>query len=197
VGKRSDFERVERDFYPTPFSAVVPLSAHLTDVRGFAEPCCGDGQLIASLESLGHNCNFASDISPEGDAFWFAHTRNGLSLEKRELVGCSHIITNPPWPAKHGRGEPTLGLIRHFSKLRPTWLLLSADFAHHGYANEVLAYCAKIVSIGRVKWIEGSENTGKDNCAWYLFDAKYTGKPAFYGRDATAPVYGGDLKELL
>jgi hypothetical protein len=27
-----------------------------------------------------------------------------------------------------------------------------------------------IVSIGRVRWIEGSKNDGKDNCAWYLFD---------------------------
>ena len=26
MGKRSDFERVERDFYPTPYEAVLPLT---------------------------------------------------------------------------------------------------------------------------------------------------------------------------
>lgn len=30
----------------------------------------------------------------------------------------------------------------------------------------------KIVSVGRVKWIEDSPHTGKDDCAWYMFDAE-------------------------
>jgi hypothetical protein len=39
-----------------------------------------------------------------------------------------------------------------------------------------------IVSVGRVKWIEGSKNTGKDNCAWYLFDLKNKTATEFFGR---------------
>ena len=47
-----------------------------------------------------------------------------------------------------------------------------------------MTYCSKVVSIGRVKWIEGSKGVGKDNCCWYLFDAfKEDMKPTeFYGR---------------
>ena len=31
------------------------------------------------------------------------------------------------------------------------------------------------------KWVEGSKNTGKDNCCWYLFD-RDAGVTKFYGR---------------
>src|SRR5436190_21990440 len=53
MGKRSAFERREGDFYPTPRAAVLPLIPHLRGVRTFAEPCCGDGDLVRHLESFG------------------------------------------------------------------------------------------------------------------------------------------------
>ena len=53
MGKRSEFERVPRDFYPTPYSAVEPLIAHLPEWYTFMEPCAGDGRLIDDLESNG------------------------------------------------------------------------------------------------------------------------------------------------
>ena len=37
VGKRSEFERIPRDFYPTPYSAVEPLIAHLPEWYTFME----------------------------------------------------------------------------------------------------------------------------------------------------------------
>ena len=53
MGKRSEFERIPRDFYPTPYSAVEPLIAHLPEWYTFMEPCAGDGRLIDHLESNG------------------------------------------------------------------------------------------------------------------------------------------------
>ena len=38
MGKRSDFERIPRDYYPTPYSAVEPLLPHLPENFTFAEP---------------------------------------------------------------------------------------------------------------------------------------------------------------
>jgi len=52
---------------------------------------------------------------------------------------------------------------------------------HTKQSIEYIKYCHKIVSIGRVKWIEGSKSTGKDNCAWYLFD-KEESQTLFFGR---------------
>ena len=40
MGKRSDFERVERDFYPTPCKAVEPLVQHLPKDICFCRTMC-------------------------------------------------------------------------------------------------------------------------------------------------------------
>ena len=59
MGKRSDFERKPRDFYPTPFEAVEPLIKHLPREFTFAEPCAGDGALVGHLEWYGGACMWA------------------------------------------------------------------------------------------------------------------------------------------
>jgi hypothetical protein len=198
VGKRSDFERVERDFYPTPPEPVFDLSPFLRGVRGFCEPCVGNGQLAESLTRLGHDLVLACDIEPIEEAAAYARKMDCLELTEADLKGVSHIITNPPWPAARGRGEPTLGIIRHLSRLRPTWLLLSADFAHNAYAAEVMEYCHIIVSVGRVKWIPDSKHQGVDNAAWYLFDQRGgDGITVFYGRGARKPIFANDIEGLL
>ena len=64
MGKRSNFERREADFYPTPRAAAVPLIPYLAagGVKTFAEPCAGDGDLVRHLESFGLHCAYAGDI---------------------------------------------------------------------------------------------------------------------------------------
>jgi hypothetical protein len=73
-------------------------------------------------------------------------------------------------------------MIDRFATTHPTWLLFDADWAHTKQSTPYMAYCAKIVSVGRVKWIEGSKMTGKDNCAWYLFDKSFQGVTEFHGQ---------------
>jgi hypothetical protein len=63
MGKRSSFERIPRDFYPTPLKAVLPLIPYLRGVRTFAEPCCADGALVRHLEGFG-----ASMLATSGPA---------------------------------------------------------------------------------------------------------------------------------
>lgn len=197
MGKRSNFERIERDFYPTPVEPVLDLSPHLPAGTVFAEPCVGNGALADHLCRLGHCLGYASDIEPIGDALAYADWQDALALTAADLVGCNLIITNPPWPMPRNKGQPTIGLIRHLSRLLPTWLLLSADFAHNAYAAEVMDYCRMVVSVGRVQWIPGSDNTGKDNAAWYLFDHDHVGETVFVPRRERRPVYAADLEDLL
>ena len=66
MGKRSDFERKSRDFYPTPMEAVEPLLEHLPENFLFVEPCAGNGALIEHLETKGI-CTWASDIEPQAE----------------------------------------------------------------------------------------------------------------------------------
>lgn len=159
MGKRSNFERNPRDYYPTPYQAVINLLPFLEENTLFVEPCAGDGRLIDHLERHGHKCIAAYDIEPkrkdiiEGDA-----------LELLLVGKNSKIITNPPWDRKILHP-----MINHFIGIAPTWLLFDADWAHTKQAKPYLKYCDMIVSVGRVKWIEGSKMTGKENAAWYLF----------------------------
>ena len=161
MGKRSKFERVERDFYPTPLESVFPLLPHLVPETEFDEPCCGNGALIKSLEDAGHFCTWGSDIEPKGE--WFESGK----IDALTLVKChgDFFITNPPWDRKILHP-----MITHLSALAPTWLLFDADWMHTMQSVKFMTYCRKIVSVGRVKWIPNTKMTGKDNAAWYLFD---------------------------
>ena len=83
----SNYPLAPRDFYPTPFKAVQPLIPHLDGIRRFAEPCCGEGDLVRHLESFGLRCVYAGDIATGQDA---------LELTSDDIAGAP-IITNPPF----------------------------------------------------------------------------------------------------
>lgn len=173
MGKRSDFERNERDYYPTPEEGVLPLIPHLQGNEIFVEPCGGGGHLIRHLEKRGLVCGAAFDLEPQvttvlpGDA---------LLLSERDCGEADLIITNPPWDR-----DVLHPMIDTFRILLPTWLLFDADWMHTRQATPFLVYCEKIVSVGRLKWIPDSKHVGKDNCAWYLFGSEPT-ETIFYGR---------------
>jgi len=105
----------------------------------------------------------------QADASW---------MHEDDTGGADFIITNPPWdrPVLHQIIERTAGF-------KPTWLLFDSDWMHTIQAARHLEICVKIISVGRVKWMAGSENTGMDNCCWYLFDVNHIGKKTeFVGR---------------
>ena len=62
MGKRSNFERRDKDKYYTPRAAVEPLLPHLKPNSTFFEPCAGNGALIEHLEGAGHTCKYACDV---------------------------------------------------------------------------------------------------------------------------------------
>lgn len=174
MGKRSDFERIPRDFYPTPPEAVTPLLRHLSPATRYCEPCAGDGALIDALALAGHVCARARDIEPRRDDI----ERKDALTTLTGNIDC--FITNPPWDRK-----VLHPLIVHLSDQAPTWLLFDADWIHTRQAAPFLPRLRRIVSVGRVKWIPDSKMTGKDNCAWHLFDRPAANATAtFYGREA-------------
>lgn len=160
MGKRSDFERIERDFYPTPYKPVIPLLPFLKPETRFIEPCAGDGRLVGHLQKHGHKCVYACDIEPQ--APWIE--KQDVLFFGAQLPPCDMIITNPPWERK-----ALHQMINVFAQHAPTWLLFDSDWMHNVQAIPFKPLCKKIVSIGRVKWIEGSEVSGMDNACWYLF----------------------------
>ena len=61
MGKRSSFPRRERDNYPTPLSAVLPLLECLPPHTKFYEPCRGENDLVGHLTAAGHVLVGSSD----------------------------------------------------------------------------------------------------------------------------------------
>ena len=174
MGKRSNFERRERDFYSTPIEAVLPLVFHLPYFGLFAGPCAGDGRLVRHIEQLTDLRGYwMTDIEPLCPSVGVG---NALT---DQIVGCDICITNPPWNRKILHP-----MIENLATQMPTWLLFDADWMHTKQSAQYQKWLEKVVSVGRVKWIEGSKSVGKDNCCWYLFNAKKSvGIPVrFYGR---------------
>ena len=180
MGKRSDFERNERDYYPTPYKAVVPLLSHLPEKTLFIEPCAGDGRLIDHLEKHGHFCVDSYDIEPQDISIKqidiFDQVVNYNLMVEYEAV--DYFITNPPWDRKILHP-----MIERFMELDvATWLLFDADWMHNVKSSKYLKYVSDIVAVGRIKWIEESKHTGKDNCCWYLFQRNNGISTRFHGR---------------
>ena len=94
MGKRSNFERRERDFYPTPYEAVIPLLKFLNIGDTFVEPCAGDGILIKHLEKNHLKCVYACDIEPQAEGI---EKHDVLFFNQNPFPKAKFIITNPPW----------------------------------------------------------------------------------------------------
>jgi len=169
VGKRSNFARMLRDAYATPFAAVPPLIARLNGTKIFAEPCAGDGALVRHLEGFGLICTYAGDIADGQDA-----------LKRKSYGNIDAIITNPPYdrPLMHA-------LIQHFTGIAPTWLLMEWDWAATRQAEPYLPFCSDIVVVGRLKLIPDSPSAGKENFAWYRFAKDHAQGPMLRPRRRT------------
>ena len=171
MGKRSEFERIDKDYYRTiDKRAVEALAPHLLPRTRFCEPCAGAGDLMDQLTALGHVCARARDIDPQREDI----ERKDALTTLTGNIDC--FITNPPWSR-----EILHPLIDFLSLQAPVWLLFDADWAHTKQSAPYMKWCSDIVSVGRLIWIPGTNTSGKDNCAWYRFsrDSKFT---KFHGR---------------
>ena len=180
MGKRSSFERVPRDFYPTPPEAVVPLLTHVPQRARYIEPCAGDGVLTVHLDRRGLTCVGAYDIEPQmpvAGCDQLIVAKDATEYEYPGAFSADYFITNPPWDRK-----VLHPIITNLSRQAPTWLLFDADWMHTRQSAPFMPLLRKVVSVGRVKWIPDSPFTGKDNCCWYLFDAATDAPAEFIGR---------------
>jgi hypothetical protein len=179
MGKRSNFVRNKRDFYPTPFAPAAELvRSQLAPGCAFIEPCAGDGSLVDSLKMLGCPSLDAFDEAPKRADIG---CRDALSLGPEDVPAGAQFITNLPWTR-----QLLLPLIDHLAALAPLWTLLPLDVAANLYFARYLTPGAyrlhKVQPVARVKWYADSKNTTKDNCAWFLFGQPRLMPPELYGR---------------
>jgi hypothetical protein len=155
MGKRSDYKRVARDAYDTPIRAVAPLLPWLAPRTQFIEPCAGARRLAEHLTGAGHALAGAYDLPDDARS------------KRYDVPAGALFITNPPFWGRPAELHP---IAVNLSDQAPTWLLMSADWLHNVSSAPLMPRLRMIVSVGRVKWIEGSLFTGKDNACWCLFE---------------------------
>ena len=177
MSKRSNFEKIPKDFYATVDSKAIPPK-FVEFIRGktYAEPAYGDGDLEDLLMDVA-TCNWRSDIR---ETVGSSKVMDAMCLSKEDTARCDLIVTNPPFSK-----DVLLPIIDHFVNLKPTWLLLPADYMHNRYFSDYMSRCRKVVSVGRLKWFKDSKHTSTDNFAWYFWPKGATtdGVTYFYGRD--------------
>lgn len=171
MGKRSDFKRVEKDFYRTiDKRASAALLPFLDPFTRYSEPCCGTGDLIVSLAEAQMICTHANDIEWGKDA---------LTLTRAELNSPDCIISNPPWSR-----DVLHPMIEHFCSIAPyVWLLFDSNWANTKQSSRLVKeYCTDIVAVGRLIWIPGTTMSGKDDCSWFRFSKHKRHPTVFHGR---------------
>lgn len=172
MSKRSDFPRRKNDAYLTwDRRAIPPLLPHIAgNLNRFVEPCAGAGHLIDQLEAAGHRCVQAYDIAPQR-----YDIEVGDVLKQGGILPpyADRYISNPPWTR-----TILHAIIERLAPRAETWLLFDSDWAFTKQSAHYLeSYCHRIVPIGRLRWVEGSTDDAKDNCAWYHFGPGASGRP--------------------
>ena len=182
MGKHeAGYERVGRDFYPTPPWPVEALAEHIKFAgKHVWEPACGNGQMSETLKALGATV-YSSDIEDRGYASLDA-VSDFLTANAPEKI--DGIATNPPYGARIIVAEQFIkrGLLHitaNGSGLLA--LLLPCDFDAAKSRRDLFADCpnfiAKVVLTRRIMWFEPpageSRKRPKENHSWYV----WTGKP--------------------
>jgi len=184
MGKRSEFDKIDKDKYYTIDPRSIDRMGPWFDKVKYVEPCAGDGSLVRLMKQLYPDSHavLAFDQYPEGDLDHPCYVFNALDLKLEHIpheVDC--IITNPPF--SWNKLKP---LLDHLPGLLPTWFLLPADLMHNKRMGPYMKKCKSVVSVGRLYWFtddDGNFSRGYDNYAWFLFTHTWFGKYArFYGQ---------------
>lgn len=152
---------------------MLPLKPFIKPHATFFEPCAANGSLAEGLEGLlGLVCAGMSDIEP---LYADVARKDALTLHVDDVNGAQQIITNPPWSRKILHE-----MIEHLKWVRPTWMLLDADWLFTKQAAPFLPDATHIVAIGRVRWIPGTSMDGKENSCWVRFVGGHDVYPTFH-----------------
>jgi hypothetical protein len=145
----------------------MPLLPWLPPRSRFIEPCAGAGKLVEHLTRAGHVPVLSLDLPVDA------------RTARYRVAAGEMFVSNPPF---WGCPKDLHPLIENLSNQAPAWLLLSADWLHNKSSAPLMPRLRMIVSIGRIKWIEGSLFAGKDNAVWCLFDRPSGVPTIFVGR---------------
>ena len=179
MGKRSNFERVERDYYRTwdkrAGNALRPF-VYSSRSKNVLEPFAGAGDLPENIGLSALHWTL-SDIEPQSG---HVEKIDAFSLTKDDCQQFDMLVTNSPW-----RRDIFHRAVEHFTPMiDECWWLIDAPWLFTGQAAKILdKYVTDIVTIGRMKWIPDSKMQAKDDCIWLRTCRDKSDAIKFYGKE--------------
>lgn len=178
--RNSDYDRNDREFYPTPAWCTRALLPHIpARISTIWEPAAGDGAMLRELAAPGREC-LGSDIDPGHPS---VVQQDFLKDTPPPSFCFNGIITNPPYGLQGRMAEAfirrALALVRRREGF--VAMLLRVDFDSGKTRRDMFADCpawaAKIVLTRRIVWVEtpGKKAAPSENHAWFIWDFQHKG----------------------
>ena len=164
-----------RDYYATPAIAITALinaEAFSSSTRIW-EPCAGDGAIVRVLRDRGFPV-IASDIIPRDFPLHF--TADFLALTTAP-VGCTSIITNPPFAQAQQFAEHALELVPDvYLLLRLAFLesVRRTRLLEHGGLRTVHIFRRRLPRMHRDGW-SGKRSSSSIAFAWFCWRRGHAG----------------------
>jgi hypothetical protein len=181
TGQPGRHSRAERglDHYETPRIAVEALlvaeSKRLTSDVRIWEPCAGRGNIVAALRDRGFPV-IASDLVECGFPLHF--TADFLVLDSAP-IGCTAIVTNPPYSIAGEFAERAIRLVPHVCLLLRLAFLESvrrSELLEHSGLRAVHVFRRRLPRMHRVGWT-GPRASSSVAFAWFCWSAGHIGPP--------------------
>jgi hypothetical protein len=176
VQRGANYERKERDFYPTPPRPVELLLRARRFAPTLVDPCCGDGAMLEVFNKFGHEA-IGSDIDPRCMAVTWDFFEDPYPIN-----GPFDIVTNPPFGTQ---GATALWFIRRALNLTQPWegqvcMLLPVDFdsgsTRVGVFKNMPCFAETLVMLERIVWFPREERVSPaQNWAWFCWDWQHRG----------------------
>jgi hypothetical protein len=178
MGKHgTEYERVERDLYPTREPWVVAALAEHLDLRGLTawEFACGNGDMAEALRQHGCARVYATDIVDRGNGQ--DEVLDFLSAQRPKIEHFDLAASNPPFGQG---GRLAVAIIEAGLRRLPIGgilaLLLPCDFdsakTRARHFRDCPHFVGKIVLTRRIVWFQrndGVREAPKENSAWFLW----------------------------
>lgn len=160
------------DLYQTPEPVTDIVMASLGLSGRFWEPFAGQGKICRALQKRGFEV-IASDVMDHGYPLDFQC--DFFDVGKRwPIPQFDHVVSNPPYGPRNSLIVP---IVERLLEIRPhhgvVALLLPAEFDSRRTATGIFRDCpyfrGKVKILGRIIWIEGTDQGGMENHAWFVW----------------------------
>lgn len=170
---RSNGEREENDFYPTPDFAVRPLLDREKFKGSVWECACGEGDISTVLKEYNYDV-YSTDLIYRG------YGDGVVDFLKYDGDSCDNIITNPPYNiALDFVLKAKMIATKKIAMFLKT-VFLESEKRYEMFQDQEFPLKTVYQFSKRVTLYKGGEkmkNGGMISYAWYVWDKEYSGKP--------------------